>query len=282
MDFDRCAVLSSHLAPGVPCPSFTVPRILTNPGDASQHLLDDSKAKVRHTDWFQVLSWSPRPVSGDDAGKVASRICRPWHANCLQDKAEFANHLDLRRRFHVVTAHLCCLPEQRQLCCRNFDDPVLLPAEGHSGWRLEGMPVKEWPRRPVHHVLEYFTVIISIIIMTIMIIIIISTLTTSALSGGPGASTCCSCYDVFAPRRAFSSSQATSTRVFKGAKVEKTHRWKLLLPALVCRGLRLSTVTFEDHEVWTGLNAVAVSRCHTPTVSGTLKAWCLRFRSHQS
>ena len=126
------------------------PRIvaLTNPGDASQDLLDDSKAKVQDTGWLQVLSWNPRHVPGDDPGKVASRTCGPWHVICLREEAEFANHPDLRRRFHVVAT----------TGCRNFDDPILVPARGHSVWALEGMVVKEWLTRPVHHGCEYFTV----------------------------------------------------------------------------------------------------------------------------
>ena len=82
-----------------------------------------------------------------------------------------------------------------------------------------------------------------------------STSTTSTPSGGPCASTC-----------------PSSLQAFKGAKVENAHHWKLLLPALQCRGLRWGTVLYEDQEAWTGVNAVAVSRCHTPTVSGTTKS----------
>ena len=95
---------------------------------------------------------------------------------------------------------------------------------------------------------------------------LMSTSTTSAPSGGPCASTCPS------------SLQATLTRVSKGAKVENGHHWKLLLPALQCRGLRLGTVPFEDQEAWAGVNAVAVSRCHIPTVSGTTKKHGARVR----
>ena len=71
-DIDKSAVLSSHLVPGaVPCPSFTVPRTMTNLGDTTQDPLCDSKVKVRRSDRLQVLSWKRGPERGDDPGKVA-------------------------------------------------------------------------------------------------------------------------------------------------------------------------------------------------------------------